>query len=112
MTKEKIDGGFFYGIGAVRNTTIGYRDDEEKAYVFHEIPETKELVSINGSLSWKDGEPSVHVHGTIADWDLNVRGGHIKEAEIAVTAEIFIHLVDTRMDRQPDDETGLDLLNF
>ncbi|MFH0931320.1 MAG: PPC domain-containing DNA-binding protein, partial [Candidatus Zixiibacteriota bacterium] len=32
VKKEKIEGGFFYGLGAVKNVTLGYFNLEKKEY--------------------------------------------------------------------------------
>jgi len=113
--KENIKGAFFYGVGALKNTRIGYAGGKEKGtYVFLDFPEEKELVSLNGSISLKEGKPLIHAHGVLGDWNSEMRtiGGHIKEGEIAITAEIFMHLVDTEMTRKFDEDTGLYLLSF
>src|SRR3989338_8805934 len=82
--------GFFYGIGSVKNTSLGYREDKKKEYKFEELSQTLELVYLNGNICDLDGKPFVHCHAMLAEPDLLAFGGHINEAEVAVTAEIFL----------------------
>lgn len=111
--KENITGAFFYGIGAVENSTIGRFNTETKEYEFQDIVEVMELVSVKGNVSRKDGKPVVHIHGVLADEALTPIAGHIKEATVAVTCEIFMHLQHgTEMVREHDDVIGIDTLHF
>jgi predicted DNA-binding protein with PD1-like motif len=41
-----------------------------------------------------------------------VIGGHLNQARISVTCEMFIHILDGQVDREKDPETGINLLKF
>lgn len=121
--KENITGGFFYGIGAVKNTTLGRFDVSKKEYAFNEFPEVHELASIQGDVSLVGGpnpdgsgrssKPFVHAHAVLAREDLSAIAGHVKEMEVAVTCELFMHLQHgATMLRKPDDDIGINLLHF
>jgi len=112
---ENISGAFFYGIGAVKNATIGYRDEskEKKEYIVKEFLDCMELVSLNGNITLLDGQPYLHAHAVLGDDKMNAFGGHLQEAEIALTCEIFVHLQhDVQLVRKHDKETELNLLHF
>lgn len=110
---ESITGGYFSGVGAVKNITIGFRNDQTNRYEFSEIHETCELASLQGTLGEKDGKPIPHLHAVLAHWGGMVSAGHIKNAEIAITAEIFLNLTPgVNMARTYDPETQLDLINI
>jgi predicted DNA-binding protein with PD1-like motif len=111
--KENITGGFFYGLGAVEDVTIGRYDLEKNKYEFRELESTYELASLNGNVALSGDGVVVHAHGVLGDNNLNAVAGHIKEATVAVTVEIFMHLQHgATMKRMLDDETGLNLLEF
>lgn len=113
VRKEGIKGGFFYGLGALEDVEVGRFDLEKKEYEFKSLLGVYELASLNGNIVIKDGEPIVHAHAVLGDKDLNAVAGHIREAKVAITSEIFIHLQHgVEMARAKDKETGLDLLEF
>ena len=49
---------------------------------------------------------------TMSDANYQVFGGHLFEAKIAVTGEIWIIPADIDVDRVKDDTIGLNLLSF
>jgi len=111
--QEGLTGGFFYGIGAVKNIILGRFDVSANKYVFEELPDVFELASLNGNVSRADGKPFIHAHVVLADGSLRTHAGHLKEAGVAVTCEIFIHLQrGADMVRTPDDQLNLRLLHF
>ena len=110
--KRGIKSGIITALGAVRNATVGYYRLSDKQYVFKEYPEDLELVSLIGNVSLVDDKPFIHAHVTLGNPDMQLVGGHLKEAEVAVTLEV--HLIDfneTFM-RSHDETIGLNLLNF
>jgi len=91
VEREGIVGGFLTGIGAIKNVELGFYHLHQKDY--HRQTFSKgdfELLSLNGNISLKDGQPYVHTHTTIGDDQFRVFGGHMFEALVAVTAEIYI----------------------
>lgn len=111
--KEKnILSGFLTGIGALEKGKIGYFDIIKKKYLnipFQEV----ELLACTGNISKnKDtSEHVAHIHIIIGNPDGTSLGGHLVEANVSVTAEIY--LVETRpgVFRTKDEETGLYLLS-
>lgn len=66
-----------------------------------------EIVSVQGTLSKKD----CHIHISLGDKEGKVFGGHLKEAEVRVTAEVTIlELTDRKFLRKLDKETGFEEL--
>ena len=111
VTDLKLKGGRISGIGAVEKVELGYYDLHEKTYLRKTFDEGDfELISLNGNISLKNGEPFVHVHTTIGDRNFQVFGGHLFEAEVAVTAEIHILPLGIMPERQTNHDIGLDLI--
>ena len=70
-----------------------------------------EIASLTGNATRKDGEVSLHLHAAIADSTQNALGGHLSEARISATAEIFMTVAEGRVEREPDG-SGLNLMKF
>ena len=64
--------------------------------VFKLIPidEKTELVSLDGTVSLRNGEPSVHLHAVLALSDGTTRGGHVLELHVSPVAEVTILATD------------------
>lgn len=101
------------GIGAIKNVELAYASYNEMgtiSYQYKFFPNTYELTSFVGNLAIKDGASYGHIHLTMADEFYNVIGGHLKEAEVAITLELFIKVYSQEMTRNYDDSTGMFLL--
>lgn len=112
FAKEKdISNAVFRGIGAVESLTCGYYDLQEKEYHFHDYEQMLEVVSMIGNVMLKDDEPFIHVHGVFTDETNNAFGGHVKEMTVGVTLEVYLETLDSKCDRQLNEEIGLFLIN-
>jgi uncharacterized protein len=107
--KYKVQGAHFQGIGALNSVTLGYFDWQKKEY--KEIPhnEQVEVASLNGNIATKEGEPKVHAHIVVADSEGKAYAGHLIEAKVRPTLEVFL-TVTTKLNKIKDEESGLDLL--
>jgi predicted DNA-binding protein with PD1-like motif len=99
-------------IGAVRWAELGYWNADTQEYEFRRFDEQMEVVSLLGNCSLKDGEPFLHVHCTLGKRDFSVIGGHLKEAQIHPTLEVWLRTESTPVHRRCDEATGLDLLQL
>ncbi|MBC8215905.1 MAG: DNA-binding protein, partial [Candidatus Marinimicrobia bacterium] len=100
------------GIGAVKDIEIGAYDPVEKKYITKTYSKTYELISFNGNITLKDGEPFVHAHLTLGDHDMNILGGHLFEMKVAVVGEFIIKKVNVDIHRKLDSEIGLATWNL
>ena len=112
LGRARILGGSVVGLGAIAEAEIGYYDPVRRAYDRSRIPETRELLSLVGSISRLDGRPFLHAHVTLGAPDHSVVGGHLFEARVAITGEFVIQAAAIPSARLPDEETGLRLLRF
>ena len=90
--KYKIKNGHFTGVGAINKAMFGW-SDVESGFGQKQIPlnQEAEIVSLLGSISTNNqGQPNVHVHGSVALSDGTVKGGHWWEAHVSIIAEIFV----------------------
>ena len=99
-------------IGAVRWADMGYWNADAQEYEFRRFDEQMEVVSLVGNCSLKDGEPFLHVHCTLGKRDFSVIGGHLKEAQVHPTLEVWLRTESTPVHRGHDEASGLDLLQL
>lgn len=107
-----IDLAYVTGIGAVHRAVVGTFDVENQEYHKKEHTGDMEIVNLAGNISRMDGEPYLHLHAVLADLEGRVFGGHLNEASISATAEIFLTLVNGSVDRRYDDSVGLNVFKF
>lgn len=109
--KENIEGATVQGIGTTKSIELGFFNSEEKGYDIVETEEDMEMISVLGSISRKDGEVVVHLHGTFGDDEFNVIGGHVMNAVILATGEFFVHPCP-RIDRKLNPDFNLSLFDL
>lgn len=107
--KENITAASVTGIGATADATVGVLNVPNKKYEKKNITENMEITSLCGNITRQGDAPYIHVHITLASIDA-VYGGHLNSAIISATAEIFIHVMDVKLGRFYDEETGLNLI--
>ena len=77
------------GIGRIRETVIGFLDSDG-IYQEVRLEEPMELLSMQGNLAPGPDGPFTHIHIVASDDNHVVRGGHLFEAIVEVTAEIHM----------------------
>lgn len=112
VEKEKIKGGFFYGLGAVKNVSLGYFDVEKKEYKEKSFEQDFELTSIVGDVAFSGDKLIVHAHVTLAGEDFKVVAGHLNKATVTATTEIVFNPVEGKLSKKIDPITGLNLMDL
>ncbi|PCJ20025.1 MAG: DNA-binding protein [Candidatus Cloacimonadota bacterium] len=107
-----ITAGKISGIGAVSEVTLGYYHLKTKFYDKKRFDGDYELLTLSGNVSSLDGESFIHIHMSMSDENYQVFGGHLFEANIAVTGEIWILPMDLKVNREKNEEIGLNLMCF
>ena len=83
----------------LENTTIGRYDGKEYAKTV--LADSLEVLSLQGNVSVKEGEPFIHLHVSLADHDFAARGGHLFEATVSMVIELAIAELTPGLVRQP-----------
>lgn len=109
---QKIKLGSITGLGAAGRVKMGLFDVEKKEYFSKEFVGDYEITNITGNISTMNGETYLHLHGTIADHELKAFGGHLNEAVICATCELVIDVIDGMVDREFNEEVGLNTYKF
>ena len=95
------------GIGAVKKTEIGAYDLLKKEYIKREYSEILELLSLEGNVALKDGEPFIHAHVVLSDHKMQTLGGHLFETTVGVAGEFFLTQFDGNAYRELKPDIGL-----
>ena len=104
--RDAIGGGHFSGLGSAGEAEIGWFDQAAKAYAWTKVPGPSEIVSLTGNITTVDGRPFVHAHIALAGPDSAVKGGHLKEAVVALTCEITLVAFKDDIARRKDEASG------
>ena len=100
------------GIGATDDLDVGVFDLSKMDYdVFH-FDGNREITSIVGTLTEKDGRPYKHLHITAAGPGGVVVGGHLKRAVVNITAEIVVRVIPGRVERRLNPEFRINGMEF
>ncbi|MFW9907058.1 MAG: PPC domain-containing DNA-binding protein [Candidatus Thorarchaeota archaeon] len=112
--KLEIRAGYLMLIGAISGATLGYFDLEKKQYKSFIIDKDLEVTSCIGNIAvGRDGNPIVHAHIVVADEQGKSFSGHLmRGCRVSVTIEVILTILDGKLERAPDNTSGLNLLNL
>jgi len=110
--ENKIELAKVSGIGAVNKAVIGLFETTNKEYYSKELLGDHEITSLSGNISTMNGEVYLHLHINLADKEYNTKGGHLNSAVISATGEFIIKTIDGKVDREFNEEIGLNLYKF
>lgn len=108
--QEKIDAGFFVGLGAAKHLKLAWYNIETKTYEEKEFNEFLEIANLTGNIALLDWKIIIHVHGTFSKRDLSTIAGHVSKLVVGGACEIKLERFDTIFKRELDPSTGLNLL--
>jgi uncharacterized protein len=107
---HEVAGARLWGIGAFEEAEMGFYRTPTKEYDRFTFSEGLELLSLNGNLGVLDGEPRVHAHAVVGRADGSAAGGHLFEARVGPTLEVFVVDAGVALERALDERTGLPLI--
>jgi predicted DNA-binding protein with PD1-like motif len=109
---QRVEFAVVSAAGALEWVRLGYWNAETRAYEYRDFTEQLEVVSFQGNCSLKGDEPFLHIHGVFGRRDFSVYGGHVKEARVHPTLEVWLRTEAVSVRRARDEATGLDLLDL
>ena len=110
--KENIKAAHFQGIGAVDELRIGILHPGDDDYSWDIYKENLEVTSLLGNITIFEDEPVIHSHITCSDDKSKAIAGHLGEARCSFTVEIFIDLIDGKLEKKTDPELGINIIEF
>lgn len=112
--ENNIRCGMVNAIGAIKNIKVGYYKQDVKKYV--ELDENLsdkgpfEIITCNGNVSIKDGEPFCHLHIVVSDREGKCFGGHLMPGVKIFALEFIIYSYEgEELKRGIDEVTKLPL---
>lgn len=106
-----IKSGTLTAIGVLSDVTIGYYELEKGAYIKKVLKGDYELLSLTGNVGLLNKAMHPHVHVILGDDKFNCYGGHLLNARVGITCEIFLTTADIKLERIYDDKVKLNLLS-
>ena len=100
------------GIGATDDLDVGVFDVSKKDYDVVHFDGSREITSLIGTLTRKDGQPYQHLHITAAGPGGVVVGGHLRRAVVNITAEIVVRVIPGRVERRLSPDFGINKMEF
>ena len=99
-------------LGAADYAEVGVYHLAEKRFLPRTLEGEMEICALTGIVTRRGTELYLHLHGSLADADGNVYGGHVNEIRVSATAEIFIRLLPGEVNRRLEEESGIFLMDF
>ena len=99
-------------LGAADYAEVGVYHLAEKRFLPRTLEGEMEICALTGSVTRRGTDLYLHQHGSLADADGNVYGGHVNEIRVSATAEIFIRLLRGEVNRRLEEESGIFLMDF
>jgi predicted DNA-binding protein with PD1-like motif len=110
-TTQNIPSASISGIG-FGNVKFGFWNKDKKAFDSKTL-DSVEMASITGSIAWKEGQPSIHVHGVAGDATFQAYGGHMLDFEVTTgSMEITVIVHAQRLERGIDPCIGANVLGL
>ena len=110
--EHKIYNGHISGIGAVNNIKLGSYDSKNGEYIKKIFKDDHELITTQGNIMLLNDEPFIHAHISIGNHNMEIFGGHLFSAKIAVVGEFVINKIDGNSKRTMNDDIGLAVWNL
>ena len=101
-----IDSAAISAIGGVENPQLGCYELATKTYLKKDFPGIWELLSLQGNVAIKDGQPFMHAHVSLSGVDFAAFGGHMFDAKIGLAVELFITPI-AKIERKLEEPIGL-----
>ena len=109
---ENIQAAHLSAIGGFRHGLFGWFDEGRKAFRDIPVNQQVEVCSMLGDIGLADGKPQVHIHGVVALEIGETRGGHLLEAFVGPTLELFLTAYPEPLIKEHHEATDLSLFNL
>lgn len=100
------------GLGALSDVELGYYDVGAKRYERTRLAGSWELLALTCTVAEWQGEPFAHTHVLVSGPDFSVRGGHLFEGTVSVTAELRVVAIRQPVRRAMDPAFSLHFLDL
>ncbi len=109
--QNKITSAHFTGIGAISSATVGWLYLPKTMYNAIHFNEQVEVLSMIGDVATFNGKPVVHAHMVLGKRDGSTVGGHLWEAHVNPTLEVFVSVDSEPLKKKLDEESGMKVID-
>lgn len=109
--KYHVTSGHFTAIGALSRVVLGWFDPQKKMYRENPVHEQVEVAMMTGDFALYQGKPALHAHIVVARRDGMAYGGHVIEAVVFPTLEVFVTVDPVPLQKKLDPLTDLTLID-
>lgn len=109
--KYHVTSGHFTAIGALRSAVLAWFDPQKKMYRENPINEQIEAASMVGDFALYNGKPALHTHMVLGHRDGTAEGGHVIEAIVSPTLEVFVTVDPVPLQKKYDPASDLTLID-
>lgn len=111
--ENQLSAASFKAIGAFERATLGWFNLETKEYEKIPFDEQMEVLSLIGDVATDDdGKPQIHAHCVVGMRDGTAHGGHLLEAFVRPTLEVFLTESPARLKKTFRKEFGIALIDL
>lgn len=110
--KENIVLAKVEALGAVNNVTVGVYNTRQKKYYSNSFEGNFEIVSLLGTINTMNNKFYTHIHMSFGNDKGEVFGGHLNSAVVSATCEMIVTLINGKVDREFNEDIGLNLFKF
>lgn len=107
--QKRIKNAHLTAIGSVEETTLAHYNVNNKKYTDKKIDGIFEVTSLIGNVALFEDKPLLHTHVTLSDKNMNTIGGHMVEAKVSATVEVFLTNFSSNFHKKLNDVIGLKL---
>ena len=109
--KYHVTSAHFTAIGALSRVALGWLDPQKKMYRENPIHEQIEVASMVGDFALYQGKPAIHTHMVAGRRDGTAEGGHVIEAIVSPTLEVFVTVDPVALHKKYDPASELTLID-
>ncbi|HEY1975843.1 MAG TPA: PPC domain-containing DNA-binding protein [Candidatus Baltobacteraceae bacterium] len=114
-TEQSLSAASFKAVGGLSSCRLAWFNWETKKYEASVVlNEQLELLSLIGTVALvqAEGKPVVHAHAVVGRKDGTAHGGHLLEACVRPTCELFLTESPTPLQKRSDAASGLAVLSL
>lgn len=109
--KYHVTSGHFTAIGALSGAVLGWFDPKKKMYCENSFHEQLEAAAMIGDFAMYNGKPALHTHMVVGHRDGTASAGHVIEAIVSPTLEVFVTVDPIPLQKKYDPTTDLTLID-
>lgn len=109
--KYHVKSAHFTAIRDASAIKFGWFDESRKMFKLHQLKESLEITSLIGDIALNGTTPIVHAHINVATQDGLVHGGHLLEAFVTPTLELFVTVEPAALYKKLNPEFSLFIMN-